>query len=60
LREIDKLTHIMKKPATLLVVGVTAPAQSVHVKALADQLFALLPKCLCALRIEGVSLHTPT
>src|ERR1700736_1322130 len=38
----------------------TAPAHSVHVKALADQLFALLPKRLCALRIEGVRLHTAT
>src|SRR6266446_2023738 len=33
-------------------------ARSVHIKAFPDHLFALLPKCLGALRIEGVSPHT--
>src|SRR5258708_32570383 len=35
-----------------------ACARSVHVKMFADQLFALLPKRLGALRIEGVRPHT--
>src|SRR5216683_4391756 len=37
-----------------------ACARSVHIKAFADHLFALLPKRLGALQIEGVRSHTAT
>src|ERR1700732_1560448 len=47
-------------PHLAVVVRGIAPARSVHAKALVDQLFALLPKGLRALRIEGVRLHTLT